>query len=161
MTQNDVATPSSIGQVATSIPCRDQPLLLPQNAPVATQNLGHDTKSPQGSQNHVATSNRCHGTVSPAQLQTRLRHQNQVAILLKPNLCHDINFMSRLQFPIGQVATSVPCRDLLETNLCRDLTPAQNGISRSRRRNPCRDLPCCDAPDPTPKVDVERGCHAS
>ena len=29
--------------------------------------------------------------------------------------------MSRLQFPTGQVSTSVPCRDLLETNLCRDI----------------------------------------
>ena len=29
--------------------------------------------------------------------------------------------MSRHQFPTGQVATSVPCRDLLETNPCRDI----------------------------------------
>ena len=33
-----------------------------RNAPVATQNLGRDTKPPQGSKNHVATSNRCRDT---------------------------------------------------------------------------------------------------
>ena len=33
-----------------------------RNALVATQNLGRDTKPPQGSQNHVATSNQCRDT---------------------------------------------------------------------------------------------------
>ena len=58
----------------------------------------------------------------------RSRHQNQVATSWTTNLCRDIKFMSRPQFPTGQVATSVPCRDLLETNLCRDI----NFMSRHR-----------------------------
>ena len=90
----------------------------------------------QGSQNHVATSYRCRDTISPAQPQPRLRLHFQVATSWMTNLCRDIVFMSRphtlspmsrhqsmsrLQFPTGQVTTSVSCRDLLETNLCHDI----------------------------------------
>ena len=54
--QNDVATPSSTGQVATSIPCRD---LLDDQAYVATSSSCRDLNSPQARsrrQFHVATS---------------------------------------------------------------------------------------------------------
>ena len=49
-----------------------------RNAPVATQNLGCDTKPPQGSQNHVATSNRCRDTTQATpgrDLKTGSRHR--------------------------------------------------------------------------------------
>ena len=48
------------------------------NAPVATPNLGRDTKPPQGIQNHVATSNRCRDTTlaTPGRdLKTGSRHR--------------------------------------------------------------------------------------
>ena len=57
--------------------------------------------------------------------------------------------MSRLQFPTGQVATLVSCRNLLETNLCRDIDfksrpPfCHSEISKSRRQHPGRDLHHC------------------
>ena len=84
-----------------------------KNSPVATQNLGRDIKSQQGSQNHVATSNRCCDTTQATpgrDLKTGSRHRfsspapslvatpNQVATLLETNLCRDINFMSRHRF---------------------------------------------------------------
>ena len=52
----------SIGQVATSNRCRDQPLILPQKRPCRDPKPCRDTKPPQGSKNHVATSNRCRDT---------------------------------------------------------------------------------------------------
>ena len=63
--------------------------------------------------------------------RTMSRHQIGVAtpfLLPSPKLGRNANPMSRLQFPIGQVATLVPCRDLLDTNLCRDI----NFMSRPR-----------------------------
>ena len=93
--QNGVATPSSTGRVATSIPCCDQPLLLPQKCPC---------RDPKPWSRHQTTTrqpepyrdiNRCRDTVSPTQPQARLRHQYQVATLLETNLCRDIKSMSR------------------------------------------------------------------
>ena len=56
--------------------------------------------------------------------QARSRHQPHVATSLPPSQTNQVatsKMGSRLQFPTGQVATSIPCRDLLETNLCRDI----------------------------------------
>ena len=82
----------------------------------------------------------------------------------RPSLCRDIvpmsrpptlppmsrhQSMSRLQFPTGQVATSIPCRGLLKTNVCRDINFMSrppffhSEISKSRRQPPGRDLPHC------------------
>ena len=57
----------------------------------------------------------------PQVQQARSRLPFQVATSWTTKPCRDTNPMSRLQFPTGQVATSVPCRDLLETNPCRDI----------------------------------------
>ena len=57
--------------------------------------------------------------------------------------CRDFNSQqarSRRQF---HVATSWRLTYVATSFSCHDLTPAHKGISRSRRRNPCRDLRCC------------------
>ena len=53
------------------------------------------------------------------QAKSRLPFQVATSWTTKPG--RDTNPMSRHQFPTGQVATSVPCHDLLKTNLCRDI----------------------------------------
>ena len=63
------------------------------------------------------------------------------------NLCRDIKFMSRHQFPTGQGATSVSCRDILKTNLCRDIVfmsrpPRLMSMSRHPAQ-PSHCRPCC------------------
>ena len=103
------------------------------NAPVATQNLGRDTKPQQGSQNHVATSNRCRDTTQATpgrDLKTGSRHRfscpapSQVATP-KPGRDPPGGYpMSRHQF---HVATSFfpkvgfRGRDLPHCYPCRDL----------------------------------------
>ena len=82
---------------------------------VATSKRGRDTKPPLCSLNHVATSNRCH------------------------NIIHaypgrDTKIRSRPSWRLSYVATS---------NSCLDTVSAHSGLSRSRHRNPCRDLPHC------------------
>ena len=105
-----------------------------RNNLVATQNLGRDTKPPCSSQNHVATSDRCRDTTQATpgrDLKTGSRH--------------------RFSYPApSQVATPKPGRDpfwrltyVATSILCCDLVSAHNGISRSRRPTPGRDLPHC------------------
>ena len=53
--------------------------------------------------------------------------------------------MSRHQV---HVATSHTAAHVATSNPCRDVVSAHSGISKSRRRNPCRDLPyCCPCHD--------------
>ena len=126
-----VATrPGSLPQVATSKlqvatsnfnrPGRDLKLMsrpasaLPTKTPLS-QNLGRDTKPPQGSQNHVATSNQCRDTtqVTPGRdLQMGPRHRFSCPA---PKPGRDFIFF--------------PGRDLLELHLCRDI------VSMSRPRS--------------------------
>ena len=116
--------PRSWAHVATSLPCQVQPLKSrhhsrlrpPGGHPMSRHHIGVATPiSPL----HVKTSHWCRDTVSPAQHQARShpmsRLQFHVVTSWTTNLCRDIKFMSRPQFPAGQVATLVPCRDLLET----------------------------------------------
>ena len=95
--------------------CRDLPA-LPSQPPRSRR---HFNVATSWRPSHVATYHWCRDTVSPAQHQARShpmsRHQFHVATSWTTNLCRDIKFMSRPQFPAGQVATLVPCRDLLET----------------------------------------------
>ena len=99
----------------------------------------------------VATSKRGRYTVSPAKPQARShpmsRYRFHVATPKTANLCRDIKFMSRHQFPTGQGATSVSCRDILKTNLCRDIVfmsrpPRLMSMSRHPAQ-PSHCRPCC------------------
>ena len=74
----------------------------------------------------------------PQEQQARSRRQSMSRPPGRLSLCRDISFMSRHQSPTGQVATSVPCRDLLETNLCRDVKMMSRPpalVPMSRRQN--------------------------
>ena len=113
--------------VATSLRCRDIKatkimsrhqidVTTPlRTLQVATSKRGRDTKPPPCSLNHVATSNRCRDT--PQAYPGR-----------------DTKTWSRPSCRLAYVATS---------NSCRDTVSAHSGLSRSRHRNPCRDLPHC------------------
>ena len=108
----------------------------------------------QGNQNHVVTSNRCRDTTqaSPSCDLLELHLCRDIASMSRPPSQPPMSrhqSMSRLQFPTGQVTTSITCRDLLKTNLCRDINfmsrpPfCHSEISRSRRQHPGCDLPHC------------------
>ena len=87
-------------------------------------------------------------TMSRHQIGVATRHQNQVATLLKTNLCHDINFMSRHQFHVAtsllpimgfpgsnaeiHVATSHTAAHVATSNPCRDTVSPQPKQTRSR-----------------------------
>ena len=85
------------------------------------------------SQNGVATSFPCQtqGQVATSfqgrdllDDQARSRRQPHVTTSLPPSQTNQVatsKMGSRLQYLTGQVATLIPCRDLLETNLCRDI----------------------------------------
>ena len=105
-----------------------------RNASVATQNLGRDTRPPQGSQNHVATSNRCRDTTENTlgrDLKTGSRHRFSCPA---PSQVATSKTRSQPSWRLTYVATSISCRDLVS---------AHSGISRSRRKIPGRDLPHC------------------
>ena len=64
-----------------------------------------------------------------------------VAHVVTSNSCHDFNSQharSRRQF---HVATSWRLTYVATSTSCRDIASVHNGHSRSRHRNPCRDLP--------------------
>ena len=90
-----LAFPSQTAQVATSFPCHDllEAILCHNITLVSRHRSAHSGRD----------------------TRTRSRPPG------RPSLCRDIKFMLRPQFPTGLVATSVPCRDLLETNLCHDI----------------------------------------
>ena len=88
------AVPAALAPVATQSPGCDtqfkQARLRPKidvvtslcsshrNVPIVTQNIGRDTKPPQGSKNHVVTSNRCRDTTKATpgrDLKTGSRHR--------------------------------------------------------------------------------------
>ena len=119
--------PRSWAQVATS-------LLPNQNRP------GRDLKNcvatpifrrqPEPCRNIKSVSRRHSG-------QSRSRPPNGVAtpfLLPSPKPGRDTEPRSQPSWRVTYVATSISCRDLV---------PAHSGISRSRRRNPGRDLPHC------------------
>ena len=94
-----------------------------KNAPVATQNLGRNTRPTEGSQNHVATSNRCRDTT-----------QNTPGRDFKTGSRHRFSCPRQPSWRLTYVATSISCRDLISAHI---------GISGSRRKIPGRDLPYC------------------
>ena len=91
---NNVTTPSSTGQVATSIPCRD---LLDDQAYVATSSSCRDLNSQQARsrrQFHVATS--CRLTYVTTSIS-----------------CRDTEIHVATSHIVAHVATSNPCRDVV------------------------------------------------
>ena len=93
----------------------------------------------QGSQNHVATSNRCRNTKPPPCSLNPVATSNRCRDTTQAYPGRDTKTRSPPSWRLPYVATS---------NSCRDTVFAHSGLSRSRHRNPCRDLPhchpCCD-----------------
>ena len=117
------ALSSQTAQVATSFRCRDLLEAIPcRDITLVSRHRsahsGRDTRTrsrPPGRPTYVATSSSCRDLNSQ---QARSRHQFHVAT----------------SWRLTYVATSISCRDIAS---------AHNGHSRSRHRNPCRDLPHC------------------
>ena len=94
------------------------PCLAPSNSP------GHDivsmSRPPGGhpmSRHHIGVATlSLPPSIKPGRdFISRSRPPRRPTYVATSSSCRDI------KFPTGQVATSVPCRDLLETNLCRDI----------------------------------------
>ena len=77
------------------------------------------SRQPESCRDIKSVPRHCFSCPAPSQVATA----ELVATLLETPLCRDINFMSRLRFPTGQFATSVPCRDIKSMSRPLTLSP--------------------------------------